>query len=173
MKYPFSLVSILRIPHIPFIILSLGFLVWYTLSGNLHGVLPSGVGVVLFTLLHSVTRGSWVVLGDHEIEIRFGCLAHFSVRYDVIDKVEPVDHPWIAGLGIRYMGNGVYAFVTNTNNVIELTLNEVERVKFSVLPIRFRVQAIRLSPQNSATFLDEIKMRIVRGYIGVAVNLST
>lgn len=163
MKYPFSFVSILRIPQIPFIILSLGFLVWYALNGNLHGILPSGVGVILFTLLHSVTRGSWVVLGDHEIEIRFGCLAHFSVCYDVIDKVETVDHPWIAGLGIRYMGNGIYAFVTDTNNVIEFTLNGVRPIKFSILPMRFRVRAIRLSPQNSATFLDELRMHIVHG----------
>ncbi len=161
MTYPFSVIGIWRISQIPFIAVSLVFLVFSGMNGNIHGFLPSLAGVMLFSLFHSITRGSWVRLHDYGMEVRFGFIAHFHLPYDAIEKVEPVVHqPLIYGLGVKLVKKDTLAFVTDKENVVEFKLHEVQSIKFSIIPIKLRVRAIRLSIQNSRAFLRDMKSHI-------------
>lgn len=160
MTYPFSVIGIWRISQIPFIAVSLVFLVFSVMNGNIHGFLPSLVGVMLFSLFHSITRGSWVSLHNYGMEVRFGFVAHFHLPYDAIEKVEIVHQPLLYGLGVKLVKKDTLAFVTDKENVVEFKLHEVQSIKFSIIPIKLRVRAIRLSIQNSQAFLRDLRLHI-------------
>jgi len=156
-NYSFSVVRVLRISQKPFIAVSLGFLVLSVATQNVDGILISIVAVALFSLFHSITRGSYVDLRSGEMEIKFGFFALFRLHYDVIESATIVKHPWIYGLGIRYLGKRTLAFVTDTENVVELTFREVQPIKLSVFPKTFHVRAIRLSIEDVDAFLGELR----------------
>jgi hypothetical protein len=148
---------------IPFIAMSAMFLGLSIVTMNLEGILPSVVGLVLFSMFHSMTRGSWVTLHEDSMEIRFGFFTRFRLPYQAIEKVEPVEQPWFYGLGVKYVGKHTLAFVTDAKNVVELALREPVPIRFSVVPITLRPRALRLSIANVTSFLENLRVHLGGG----------
>jgi hypothetical protein len=160
MTFSFSVIRILNIPWLIFIVIALIFLGWAIIGINMKGIIVSLAAVLVFTMFHSVVRKSDIKMQAHGLDIKFGFLAHFEIPYNSIADVQPVSQSQFHGLGIRYVGQKTFAFITDTKNLVELALVEDKPLKLNILFFRMQPKAIRLSLQKPEAFIKALKRRL-------------
>lgn len=128
---------------------------------NIHAVLPSVVGAIIFFLFYSMKRFSYIFLTERVIRVRMGIFAFGEIPYSDIVKVDKVIHKAIHGIGVKACGKGEVGMVTIAGEVARLELSKKNRLRvFGFVNMPFT--ALRLSPEHQDSFIAMVTERIGR-----------
>jgi hypothetical protein len=160
MSFAFSKVGILKIPWMPFLVLSVIFFLWTIYQWNLQGFFLGLVAMVLFSAFWAFSGDAYVKIDNQLLEVRYGRVCQFQIPLPDIVDVQPVEHPWYYGLGIRCVRKGTYALVTDTNGVIEFTFKQPVAIRLNFIPVTLQAQGLRLSLVDAESFIQELRLRL-------------